>query len=473
MQIQSGKIPEILHCAESVSYFEAGLPASWRRVPLRRPLRLRDGGTLIVFSRGLWNAGPGPEFRNAALSLNGRLLTGDVALLRCERDWYRSGRSSAPGYSHVILLAVRSPDPFPGKRKIPLYPLPPEEPLPEELPPQEALPPDSSVPEGARPGTRSRLGACAANFEKMSQEQIRFLFRSAGMERMHRRSERILHDMIHDGIPRAFLECLCESWGLRRNRKAFGALLDALWSNHSEEEVETSFEALLWGESGLLPFDSSVPLPGEAGVLVKQLWEAWWPLRKESGTPIPWHREGGRVWDTPERTLAGIALFLRRFGFHPFAGWLEALENAASDPSFCRNLLEDLILSDAFWDYHHSFRSPARKRAVVVAGPETARELAADVVVPSLRAYCLLTGNSRMAARMDPLFSALPGTPKTRRFVTALDRWFSEPEKIAPLLTDAPSRQGVLFIDSNFCLGRMGICSGCPFLSPELPQQIP
>ncbi len=442
MQIQTEKILDLLKCTEPCSSYEGLLQARWNRIPRNVPLRLRDGGTLVVLFRGNWNVESGPDFKNARLEINGKTLDGDVEVHRFESDWARHAHSANPDYAHVILHVVEISDR--GEEGLPVYQLPPEEQF-ADLPPP----------------LLSRLGSCAAKFDRMEDEEIREMFIAAGVERMHHRSEVILHDMIKNGVPRAFQTRLFDAYGFKHNRQAFGLLLETLWRNYPESVIAASFESLLWGESGLLPVDHSGRLPEDAAENAKQLWERWWHLRKDSGCKIEWRRNGGRPWNTPERRLAGLCLFLRKFGMNPLPRWLDSLREAPSAPVFCRRLLDELILKDAFWDWHTTFFAAKLKHPAAVSGMEKALEIAVDVIMPALRAYCLLKRDVRMGNRVDAAFRNLPGTQKNRIFLTALDRWFSEPGKMAKMFSDAASRQGVLHLYSNFCSSISCDCRVC------------
>ena len=146
---------------------------------------------------------------------------------------------------------------------------------------------------------------------------------------------------------------------------------------------------------------------------------------------------------------------------NPLPRWLDSLREAPSAPVFCRRLLDELILKDAFWDWHTTFFAAKLKHPAAVSGMEKALEIAVDVIMPALRAYCLLKRDVRMGNRVDAAFRNLPGTQKNRIFLTALDRWFSEPGKMAKMFSDAASRQGVLHLYSNFCSSISCDCRVC------------
>ena len=65
-----------------------------------------DGRKVEVVAPGTWNVESGPDFRDAALRLDGVLLYGDIEVHRDPFDWYRHGHDRDPAYDKVILHVV-------------------------------------------------------------------------------------------------------------------------------------------------------------------------------------------------------------------------------------------------------------------------------------------------------------------------------------------------------------------------------
>jgi len=322
------------------------------------------------------------------------------------------------------------------------------------LPPEEAI---SSAP----PPLTSVKGKCLEKYALLEPGKVREMFIQAGLERMHQRSLLILHDMIKNGMTNAFLNRLFDSCGFKRNRAAFRSLLGRLLEKYTEEEFTSFFEPLIWGESGLLPAGSSGGVPEELVENAKTIWERWWYLRKDSPESLKWSRDGGRPLNSPERRIAGLCLFLRKFGMNPLPLWLHKLRTASSAVVFSKELLASLILNDDFWNSHTTFRAGRLKYPAAVVGGEKARELAVDIIMPSLRAAAMLEKDEKMMDRIDAVFRNLPKTQKNRVLTTALDKWFDDPGTMAKTLSDAASRQGVLQLYSNYCLKISCDCNVC------------
>ena len=444
MQIQTEQIAEILKFSEPCSSYEGILQARWNHIPLNTQLHLADKTPFSVLSRGVWNFEAGPDFKNAKLQIGSTILYGDVEIHRTDRDWFRHGHDKNPLYSNVILHAVEQVETAPVPDNMPIYLLPAEKKLDNYPPPLLSV-----------------KGLCADKFERIAPENIHELFACAGRERMHARAQVILHDMIKAGMERAFLTRLFDAYGFKRNRKAFGELLNRLWDKYSREELEAEFEPLIWGESGLLPSRHSGEVPEENLEEAKRMWARWWHLRPDSAPPIDWKRDGGRPLNSPERRTAGLCLFLSRYGMNPLPGWLRLLKESESAITFCKELLAGLIQNDTFWNSHTTFRAGRLKYAAAVTGEERARELAADVIMPALRAAAMLEKNEKMMDRVDAAFNNLPRTQKNRVFTSALEKWFKDPATAEKWFKDAALRQGVHHIYTSYCTKIACDCSAC------------
>jgi len=66
-------------------------------------LKITDGRALEVIFPGYWNFGSGPDFKSAAIRVDGKLHEGDVELHVYGCDWKAHGHSGNNEYDNVIL----------------------------------------------------------------------------------------------------------------------------------------------------------------------------------------------------------------------------------------------------------------------------------------------------------------------------------------------------------------------------------
>ena len=77
---------------------------------IKENLQTTDGKTLEIISPGNWNlAEEGPDFKEAELSFDGNVISGDIEIHFDEKDWQKHGHHKDPAYSKVILHVVLYP----------------------------------------------------------------------------------------------------------------------------------------------------------------------------------------------------------------------------------------------------------------------------------------------------------------------------------------------------------------------------
>ena len=102
---------------------ESEMQSAWDRLPNGVPLRLNDGSEAVILSHGIWNMEAGPDFLNAKIMRNGRIMRGDIELHRKSSDFIRHGHLEDAAYNDVILHVV-SEDDLAGDPSAPLRELP-------------------------------------------------------------------------------------------------------------------------------------------------------------------------------------------------------------------------------------------------------------------------------------------------------------------------------------------------------------
>ncbi len=437
MQIPKSDFIQILK--EPCASYEGVLQAEWNRIPLRTKFRTAAGHEFEVLSRGVWNLEAGPDFRGAKILLDGVLRKGDVEVHVKRSDWLRHRHASDSAYSNIILHVVRENDSSSDTMETFVLP---EQPFP-------SAPPFLTEPQGK----------CASLFAAMPLPELLHFFRRAGFERVLRKSDSVLKEMISSGMEKAWLRKLFEVCGAKRNREAFGKLFEAVTGNYPASLFRTEFEPLIWGESGLLPAGAEHASGPETFGRAHALWERWWSLRHGTEQSLPWHRGGARPLNTPERETAALIALLRANGTEPVSGWFDLMMNSASPKQAAERILDSLRCSDPFWETHGSFHGKKFETPAVLVGNVRAVLLAVDAVMPCLAACARLRENAAALDRLPLLFEALPaqGPNSVTRRVTA--KWL--PPGTAQYFRDAASCQGLHHIDSEFCSKVSGDCGAC------------
>ena len=82
---------------------ERHVQAAWYDRSIRPDALVASNGERVrVIHPGNWNLGPGPDFRNAVLEVDGRKVAGDVEVHMAPRDWTSHDHSGNAEYDHVI-----------------------------------------------------------------------------------------------------------------------------------------------------------------------------------------------------------------------------------------------------------------------------------------------------------------------------------------------------------------------------------
>ena len=430
---------------------EFAIQKQWASLPRGAAFGLADGGTVRVLSTGTWNRTPGPDFRNAKLELNGVRRCGDVEIHGKTSDWISHGHGGDPMYADVILHVVRVDDTSPGNVAF--------------LPSAAVLVlPDAPEDEaGIPPGKTS--AACAGFFAKMTGGELESFLCDAGADRLNLRAAERLRVMIANGTTKAFLSAAAEQLGVPDNRETFRTLAERL-REYDENELTAHFEALAWGESGLLPDPAADKrLTGDGRALVSALWDEWWPLRKNGGAGLAFKRTC-RPLNSPERRLAMLGAIGRTFLPDP-CGQLAGILKCGSAELILETLMERLSGGEAFWNAHTSFRSAELKHHAALFGRPRVESLLADVILPVLAAYAKLIRDDALEARLFELFRTLPPLQSNR--IERRMRALCLPER-NNAVKSAAAQQGLIHLYKTHCSARSFDCGVCRLrlsFSPE------
>ena len=79
---------------------------------IKENLQTTDGQTIKILNPGNWNLSEeGPDFKDAELSFDGNVISGDIEIHFDEKDWQKHGHDQDPAYEKVILHAILYPAP--------------------------------------------------------------------------------------------------------------------------------------------------------------------------------------------------------------------------------------------------------------------------------------------------------------------------------------------------------------------------
>jgi len=422
---------------------ELEIQARWFSGEFGRTFLTTAGDTVEVVQFGVWNRESGPDFRDAAVSLNGRPpVRGCIEIDPDARDWERHGHAPNPAYGNVLLHLFWSsgkPEFFTQTNA-------------GRAVPQVRLDLSDIDRRTLFPVPYAKPGRCCAPLSVLPQENVAGLLRAAAHFRLRRKAHRLRQTAEVHGESAALYQAVAETLGYKSNKLPFLLLAQRLPPGPLRQR-RAGLEALLFGVSGFLTDTDLAANPEGTRTYLREIWEYWWPSRSEFANLILparlWKCGGVRPMNHPHRRVAALAELVRRWNKARAA--FDCAEPAAVGRFFAS-------LTHPFWDYHYTLTGRAAPRRMALVGPERVAGILVNVVLP----WALRQKN----AAYDKLH-ALPAPDFNLRVRIASLRLFGIEAKRVPMLKTAVHQQGLLQIYEDFCCQDASDCFRC-----KLPEQL-
>lgn len=431
------------------NFTEAQLQLTWNRIKNHQPLAVNDQNQWTVLSPGTWNLEAGPDFLNAKFTKNGKTVTGDVEIHKKTSDWAVHGHHRDGLYQNVVLHVVAKDDSRECSNEIAAR-------LPV-IPVFKLLPKNKSG--RMTMADKFPRGSCDYIFTAMEDKQLEQLFRQAGMKRFGEKVDIILEDMCSLGINSAFFKRIFDACGYKKNRRQFSLLFQRFSRYHDLSPEEA--EAVLWGESGLLPDPAATTLDPQMHKFVCKQWQTWWQCRKDAPPPINWNKTGIRPMNSPERRIAALDILIKQSGKEPLSAFAKFAKICVHEKDFIKRIYQLLLCSHPLWDQYYSFEKKAAKPAVILGNSRIA-DICVNTVLPALKAYSILVGDNQTGNFVEKVYRKLPKAQTNRVLETAALKWFMPPARQKNIFTDAVTQQGAIHIYRNFCEETCSECAICP-----------
>lgn len=401
-----------------------------------------DGKEVDITQFGEWNHGPGPDFLNCALILDGRSLHGPIELDTRASDWEHHGHATNPDFNEVVLhLSVQ-----PTTRTTFIRTSEHRE-VPQVLIPRERL--DTLLPPPLQQAPVT-LGRCYFPFQNMELTRVEDLLKKAALHRATKKANQFLCVQENHGHPQALWQALANALGYHQNQLAMTLLAQRAPLSQMRNLSPLERTAYLFGLAGFLSPDLPDSAPAESHRWLRELWSSWWKNRPHPDPrPLPWKFAGIRPTNHPQRRVAALATLL--------SSWptLEKLSRE-SLPAFLPKLTS---ASDPFWDHHYTLTSDPISKSIALFGKQRAQDFLANVLHPLHLA--------EDPGKHWPAYAKLPGGSPSERVKRAAYRLFGDREEKATFLKKSWHHQALLQVYQDFCLQDHSDCEECPF-----PEQL-
>jgi hypothetical protein len=424
---------------------ELELQARWFAGDFGRSFISTNDDKIDVVQFGTWNREAGPDFSDAAISINGGdPIRGSIEIDLLDRNWELHGHAANPAFEEIALhvFVEKSDREFftrtRSNREIPQVQIDPTA-LPDAF--------SANLP-------LARPGRCQAPLKNFPEERVRSILDAAAKFRLQRKAARLRRETDNHGRDEALFQEIAAALGYKENKLPFTLLAQRLPLKFLREHSPDA-EALLFGMAGFLQAPDFDIYSKSTRRYVRNLWDRWWPHRDGFQRLIlpekAWRLSGSRPVNHPQRRIAALAALT--------VNWPTFVKSLnQGDQNGLTNFL--LGLEHSFWNFHYTLTAEPSPKKMALVGESRAADILANVVYPF--------GFSR-GREVWSEFSKLPARLSNRRLITAATRLFGDDPRCAQFLKTVMHQQGLLQIYEDFCLQDNSDCAQCPF--PEQMQK--
>jgi len=438
---------------------ELELQARWFAGDFGKHFVTTTGDKIDIIQFGIWNREAGPDFRDAAIRINGsEPIRGCVELDVINRSWETHGHATNPEFEETVLhvFVEKSDRKFftrtKSNRNVPQVCIDPTI-LPDAF--------SANIP-------LARPGRCQSPLKDLPDERVRSVLDAAAQFRLQQKAARIRRKIDNHGRDEALFQEVAGALGYKENKLPFTLIAQRLPLKLLREKADDS-EAMLFGVAGFLEAPDFGVFKRSTKEYVRKLWDRWWPHRDGARRMIlpakVWRLSGTRPLNHPQRRLAALSMLAREWpAFRRCLGKAIAGGTSASRTDSSRGEPATTVasffsgLDHPFWKFHYTLTAEASPKPMALIGESRAAEILANVLFPFWLAEDteIWSDYARLSARLS-----------NRRLETAGSRLFGNDPRRAQFLKTVAHQQGLLQIYEDFCMRDNSDCAQCPF-----PEQI-
>lgn len=418
---------------------ELELQARWFAGDFGRSFVSTRGNHIDIVQFGSWNREAGPDFSDAAVSVNGgNPILGSIEIDLTDRNWDLHGHATNPAFEETVLhvFVDKSDREFftrtKSNRNVPQIRIDPAT-LPEAF--------SANIP-------LARPGRCQAPLKNLPEERVRSVLEAAAQFRLQKKAARIRTKIDNQGMSEALFQEIAAALGYKENKLPFTLIAQRV-SVKSLRENSDDVEGTLFGLAGFLETPDLDVYKTSAKNYVRQLWDRWWPHRDAMQRLILpakiWKLSSTRPTNHPQRRLAALSILVREW---PSFRRSLAKKTASSVADFLGSL------DHSFWKFRYTFTATPSAEPMALIGESRIADILANVVFPFWRAEDV---------DVWPDYATLPARLSNRRLETAATRLFGDDPRRRNFTKTIAHQQALLQIYEDFCLQDNSDCAHCPF----------
>jgi Protein of unknown function (DUF2851) len=426
---------------------ELELQARWFAGDFGKHFLSSVGDEIEVVQFGTWNHEAGPDFRDAAIRINGGApIRGCIEIDLLDRSWETHGHATNPAFDETVLhvFVEKSDREFftrtKSNRNVPQVHLDP------------AILPNAfsvNIP-------LAHPGRCQAPLKDLPEERVRSVLEAAAQFRLRQKAARIRHKIDSRGRDEVLFQELAAALGYKENKLPFTLITQRL-PLKSLRETTSDIESMLFGVAGFLQTADLDVYKKSTREYVRQLWDRWWPHRDELQRLILpgkiWRLSSTRPLNHPQRRLAALAILAR--------SW-PRLQRALAKSSVtaAKHFFE--TLDHPFWNFHYTLTSKGASKKMALIGEARVADILANVLFPFWLAHDL-DPSASLGQNVWAEYAKLPAQLSNRRLETGATRLFGNDARRKQFLKTVANQQGLLQIYEDFCMQDNSDCAQCPF----------
>src|SRR5437867_5409617 len=273
---------------------ELELQARWFAGDFGKHFVTTTADKIDIVQFGTWNREAGPDFRDAAIRVNGgEPVRGCIEIDLIDRNWETHGHASNPAFEETVLhvFVEKSDREFftrtKSNRNVPQLCIDPTV-LPDAF--------NANVP-------LARPGRCQSPLKDLPEERVKSVLDAAAHFRLRRKAARIRNKIDSHGRDEALFQEIAAALGYKENKLPFTLIAQRLPLKFLRETPQ-DIESLLFGVAGFLQ-TADLDLYNRSTIeYVRQLWDSWWPHRDDLQrlilSPKAWHVSGTRPLNHPQ-----------------------------------------------------------------------------------------------------------------------------------------------------------------------------
>ncbi len=413
-----------------------------------------DTGDLVkVIYPGRQSDDSGPDFHDAVILFNGKVVKGDIEIHTDSSNWFRHHHHQDSQYNRTILQVVHSHNcNFTATTE-----------QGTRIPTICISVFSNRWPKNLCKSTHTsfRLLPCSQIHKTKSKDFVSLL-EIAGRKRFELKADRFRENLHQEGAEQTLLSGIMRALGYSRNTKPFEELaislapgfLNQLKSRHGI----TVQQAYLLGTAGLLPYQRQQKrIRDREAMKLERLWQSLGMNQTMDETD--WQFAGVRPHNFPVRRLIALSHILHRYSQSKLPHKILKLATQAPLSSGHLFLERNLVVrTNGYWAIHFDF-GVATKASSALLGRSKVAELIINVILPFTYAWADMSGEAGLREKAGYLFGNYPRLADNE--ITRHMRHQLHLRDLSDIFLI--HQQGLIHIFNAYC--REGNCQKCPIVN--------